>query len=53
MSGFLPYLIRTLTERVDSIQAILLYGLQQHPQVADMWSDYDVVLAKSFCHGFN
>ncbi len=44
MSGFLPHLIRTLTERVDGIQAILLYGSQQHPQVADMWSDYDVCI---------
>lgn len=44
MSEFLPHLIRTLTERVDGIQAILLYGSQQHPQVVDMWSDYDVCI---------
>lgn len=44
MSGFLPHLIRTLTERVDGIQAILLHGSQQNPQVADMWSDYDVCI---------
>lgn len=44
MSEFLPHLIRTLTGRVDGMQAILLYGSQQHPQVVDMWSDYDICI---------
>ena len=51
MSEFLAHLIGTLTERVHGIQAILLYGSQQHPQFVDMWSDYDVcvVLNWSAC----
>ena len=44
MSEFLPHLITTLTDRVEGIQAILLYGSQQHPQAVDMWSDYDVCI---------
>lgn len=42
MDGFLNHVINTLAAGLDGIQAILLYGSQQNPQVVDMWSDYDV-----------
>ena len=42
MDKFFTHVIRTLTERVEKIQAILLHGSQNSPQVVDMWSDHDI-----------
>ncbi len=42
MDEFLSHVIRTLTEGVEDIESIRLYGSQVNPQVVDMWSDYDL-----------
>ncbi len=44
MNEFLTYVISTLTEGFEGIQAIVLRGSQQTAQVVDMWSDYDLLI---------